>query len=63
MCRPGRSYRRFPAQDIDAAWVKKSRTVLLVPGPTGWPTSDERFSLLEDEGGEGGVFVIRAAWR
>lgn len=24
--------------------------------------ADERFSLLEDEGGEGGVFVIRTAW-
>ena len=24
--------------------------------------AEERFSLLEDEGGEGGVFVIRTAW-
>ena len=49
------------AHDLDARRCRPELVGVLEAVGESW-MADERFSLLEDEGGEGGVFVIRTAW-
>ena len=42
--------------------VVRNRGPMLVRADSRSWIAEERFSLLEDDGGEGGIFVIRGGW-